>query len=69
MQTHLSSLAGEVIGTLLRPRDTFVKRDIAAVVGGEDGELEAGGVQQVDVELAVSATLRHGNVLADRGDV
>ena len=67
--TYLSSLAGEIVDRLLRAADAFVQVRISAVVGREDRVLEAAGVLEVEVELAVLAALGDGNTGADGSDV
>ena len=49
--------------------DTSIELSKAAVVGGEDGVLEATGILQVDVELAVLAVLCDGDTLAHGGNI
>lgn len=62
-------MAREVVGTLLGTVDTGIELSKAAVVGGEDGVLEATRILQVDVELAVLAVLGDGDVLPHGGNV
>lgn len=65
----LSSLSREVVGGLLFASNTGIECSVSTVVGGEDGVLEAAGVLEVQVELAVLAALGDGNAGADGGDV
>lgn len=67
--SYLSRLAGEVVGRLERAADTLLQRGVATVVGTEDGVLEAAGVLDVDVQLAVLAGLGDGDTGADGGDI
>lgn len=67
--TNLSSLPREVMSTLLRAIDTLIKSSLSAVVGREDGVLEARQIGNGDVELAVVAALRHRDAFALGRDV
>lgn len=66
---YLSSLAREVVGGLESARNALLDGSVTAVVGGQDGVLEASGVLQVNVELAVLALLRDGDARAGGRDV
>jgi hypothetical protein len=59
--TYLFSLTREVVGGLQGTSDALLDGRVAAVVGRQDGVLEASGVLNVDVELAVLALLGNGN--------
>jgi hypothetical protein len=67
--TYLRSLTREVVGGLKGSGDTLLDVGVAAVIGGQDRVLEAAGVEEVDVELAVLALLGDGNTGADGGNV
>jgi hypothetical protein len=62
-------LTREVVGRLEGTGDTLLDGRVTAVVGGQDGVLEASGVQKLDVELAVLALLGDGDAGADGSDV
>jgi hypothetical protein len=66
---YLSSLTGEVVSRLEGTGNTLLDGRVTAVVGRQDGVLEASGVLKVDVELAVLALLGDGDAGADRRDV
>jgi hypothetical protein len=66
---YLISLAGEVVGRLEGTSDALLDGGVTAVVCAEDRVLEASGVPDVDVELAVLALLSDRDARADRGDV
>lgn len=68
-ETHLSLLAREVVGGLERALDTLLDGSITAVVGAENGVLEATWVPDVDVELAVLAGVGKRNAGAEGGNV
>ena len=61
--------AGEVVGALDLAGDALVEVGVATVIGSEDGVLEATGIQQIEVDLAVLAVLSNGDGGAERGDV
>src|SRR5689334_13796255 len=67
--TYLSSLSGEVVGALQGTGNTLLDAGVATVIGRQDGVLEATGVQDVNIELAVLALLSDGDAGADGGDV
>jgi hypothetical protein len=67
--SYLSLLAGEVVGGLESSSDASLDGSIATVIGRQDRVLEAAGVLNVDIELAVLALLSHGNAGADGRDV
>lgn len=66
---YLSRLTREVVSRLESSSDTLLDSGVSAVVGGEDGVLEATGVEELDVELAVLAVLGNGDTRADGGNV
>lgn len=66
---YLRSKAGEVVGRLQGTGDTLLDVGVAAVVGAEDGVLEAAGIFELESELAVLALFRDGDVGADGGNV
>ena len=68
-RTYLVSLAGEVVCRLERTGDTLVDSSVTTVVGAEHRVLEAAGVVDVDVDLAVLALLSDGNAGADGRNV
>jgi hypothetical protein len=68
-QTYLSLLPREVVCGLEGAGDTLLDGSVATVVGGQDGVLEASGVLDVDVELAVLALLSESDAGASGGDV
>ena len=65
----LSSLSGEVVDGLLGAGDALIESGVSTVVGGEDGVLEAAGVLEVQVKLAILAALGDGDTGTDGGDV
>jgi hypothetical protein len=67
--TYLSSLTREVVGGLQGAGDALLNGRVAAVVGRQDRILEASGVLEVDIELAVLALLGDRNAGADGGNV
>ena len=67
--TYLFSLTREVVGRLQGTSDARLDRRVAAVVGRQDGVLEASRVLNVDIELAVLALLGNGNTGADGRNV
>ena len=62
-------LAREVVSRLERTSDALLDGGISTVVGAEDRVLEATGVLNVDVELAVLALLGNSNAWADGSNV
>jgi hypothetical protein len=68
-KADLSSLTREVVGGLEGAGDALLDGRVAAVVGGQDRVLEASGVLDINVELAVLALLGDGDAGADGGDV
>jgi len=66
---YLSGLAREVVGGLESARDALLDGGVTAVVGGQDRVLEASGVLEVNVELAVLALLGDGDARAGGCDV
>lgn len=69
LMAYLSSLSREVVGRLQGTCDTLLDGSIATIIGRQDGVLEATGVLNVDVELAVLALLSNSNAGADGSDV
>lgn len=66
---YLGALAREVVGGLESTSDTLLEGSITAVIGGQDGVLEATRVPDVDVQLAVLAGVGQSNAGANGGDV
>jgi hypothetical protein len=58
---HLLLLAGEVVGGFMDSLDSLVDIDETTVIGGDDGVLEAAGVAEGDVQLAVASGLSGGD--------
>lgn len=67
--SYLLGHAGEVVVGLEGAADALLEGSISTVIGAEDGVLEATGVLDVDVQLAVLALVGDGNVGADGGNV
>ena len=61
----LFGVAGEVVSRLQRAADAFLEGRITTVVGAENRVLEATGVGDSNVQLAVLALLGNGDVRAD----
>lgn len=68
-RTHLSSLAGEVVSRLEGASDALFNVRVAAIVGRQNRVLEAAGVFNVHVQLAVLALLGDRNAGADGSNV
>lgn len=68
-KTYLRRETGEVVGGLQSTGNVLLDVGVTAVVGGEDGVLEATGVLDVKIDLASLAVLGDGNARADGGDV
>jgi hypothetical protein len=66
---YLVGLTGEVVSRLESTSDALVDVRVTAVVGAENGVLEASWVPNVDVELAVLALLSDSDAGADGSDV
>lgn len=62
-------MPGEIVGRLQSTLDTLLDRSIAAIIGGQNGILEASGVVKGNVELAVLALLGNGDSRANGSDV
>lgn len=67
--TYLVLRTGEVVGRLEGTSDALLNSGVATVVGAEDGVLEATGVLNVHVDLAVLAVLGGLDIGAEGGDV
>jgi len=65
----LDLLTREVVGGLLGGSDSLVESDESTSINTEDGVLEAGWVVEVDVDLAVLASVDGWDTWADGGDV
>ena len=63
--TCLFGVTGEVVSRLQRTADAFLESRITTVVGAENRVLEAAGVGDGNVQLAVLALLGNGDVRAD----
>lgn len=59
---YLVLLAGEVVSALCGARHTVLQACIAAVIGGEDGVLEAAGVFELQLQLAELSAVGGGDV-------
>lgn len=68
-ESYLLGLSREVVGALLGTSDTLLEIGITTVVSGEDRELEAARVTEVDIELAVLAVRSNWDIGTDRRDV
>ena len=67
--TYLSSLTREVVGGLEGAGDARLDGRVATVIGRQDRVLEAAGVLEVDVELAILALLGDCDARADGSNV
>lgn len=68
-ETNLGCQAGKVVGGLQGAGDALLDVGVAAVIGAQDGVLEAAGVLELESKLAVLALLGDGDAGADGGNV